>query len=136
MKLVLSHSALLFERFEHAREVEAIRRWSVRYQSVGAVALRRRNVRSHREAFDNSDHVGLEIHNYRWRLGLARGESKYDDLEKAACGGSSYHACEQSPHLSFHRPPVLICPSISASARKLLKSRDIVAAASFRSPRM
>lgn len=22
------------------------------------------------------------IHNYRWRLGLAQGESKYDDLEK------------------------------------------------------
>ena len=22
------------------------------------------------------------IHNYRWRLGLAEGESKYDDLEK------------------------------------------------------
>jgi hypothetical protein len=22
------------------------------------------------------------IHNYRWRLGLAEGQSKYDDLEK------------------------------------------------------
>ena len=22
------------------------------------------------------------IHNYRWRLGLAKGEAKYDDLEK------------------------------------------------------
>jgi pimeloyl-ACP methyl ester carboxylesterase len=34
------------------------------------------------EAFDNPDHVAIVIHNYRWRLGLAEGESQYDDLEK------------------------------------------------------
>ncbi|MFC0399461.1 alpha/beta fold hydrolase [Paraburkholderia rhizosphaerae] len=34
------------------------------------------------KAFDNPDHVAVVIHNYRWRLGLAQGESKYDDLEK------------------------------------------------------
>jgi len=33
-------------------------------------------------AFDNPDHVGIVVHNYRWRLGLAEGEAKYDDLEK------------------------------------------------------
>jgi pimeloyl-ACP methyl ester carboxylesterase len=33
-------------------------------------------------AFDNPDHVDIVIHNYRWRLGLAQGEPKYDDLEK------------------------------------------------------
>jgi pimeloyl-ACP methyl ester carboxylesterase len=33
-------------------------------------------------AFDNPDHVAVVIHNYRWRLGLAPGETKYDDLEK------------------------------------------------------
>jgi pimeloyl-ACP methyl ester carboxylesterase len=33
-------------------------------------------------AFDNSDHVAIVIHNYRWRLDLAEGEQKYDDLEK------------------------------------------------------
>ena len=33
-------------------------------------------------AFDNPDHVAITIHNYRWRLGLAEGEAKYDDLEK------------------------------------------------------
>jgi pimeloyl-ACP methyl ester carboxylesterase len=32
-------------------------------------------------AFDNPDHVAVTIHNYRWRLGLAQGETKYDDLE-------------------------------------------------------
>ena len=33
-------------------------------------------------AFDNPDHVSIVIHNYRWRLGLAEGEKKYDDFEK------------------------------------------------------
>jgi pimeloyl-ACP methyl ester carboxylesterase len=33
-------------------------------------------------SFDNPDHVAIVIHNYRWRLGLAHGEAKYDDLEK------------------------------------------------------
>jgi pimeloyl-ACP methyl ester carboxylesterase len=33
-------------------------------------------------SFDNADHVAIVIHNYRWRLGLAAGEAKYDDLEK------------------------------------------------------
>src|SRR5690349_3793530 len=33
------------------------------------------------KAFDNPDHVAIVIHNYRWRLGLAEGEPKYDDLE-------------------------------------------------------
>ena len=33
-------------------------------------------------AFDNPDHVDIVVHNYRWRLGLAAGEPKFDDLEK------------------------------------------------------
>jgi pimeloyl-ACP methyl ester carboxylesterase len=33
-------------------------------------------------AFDNPDHVAITIHNYRWRIGLAEGERKYDALEK------------------------------------------------------
>jgi pimeloyl-ACP methyl ester carboxylesterase len=33
-------------------------------------------------AFDNSDHVAVVIHNYRWRLGLAEGEPQFDDLER------------------------------------------------------
>lgn len=33
-------------------------------------------------SFNNPDHVGIVIHNYRWRLGLAEGESKYDEIEK------------------------------------------------------
>jgi pimeloyl-ACP methyl ester carboxylesterase len=38
-------------------------------------------------AFDNPDHVDIVIHNYRWRLGLTEGESKYDDLEKRLAEG-------------------------------------------------
>ncbi len=33
-------------------------------------------------AFNNPDHVSIVIHNYRWRLDLAEGESKYDEIEK------------------------------------------------------
>ncbi len=40
-------------------------------------------------AFDNSDHVDIVIHNYRWRLGLAEGEAKYDALEKRLAEGPS-----------------------------------------------
>jgi pimeloyl-ACP methyl ester carboxylesterase len=38
-------------------------------------------------AFDNPDHVSIVIHNYRWRLGLAEGEPKYDDLERRLAQG-------------------------------------------------
>ncbi|MBP0590874.1 alpha/beta hydrolase [Paraburkholderia sp. LEh10] len=33
-------------------------------------------------AFTNPDHVDITIHNYRWRLGLAQGEAKYEPLEQ------------------------------------------------------
>jgi pimeloyl-ACP methyl ester carboxylesterase len=33
-------------------------------------------------AFENPDHVDVVVHNYRWRLGLADGERKYDVLEE------------------------------------------------------
>jgi pimeloyl-ACP methyl ester carboxylesterase len=33
-------------------------------------------------SFDNPDHVGIVVHNYRWRLGLAEGEPKYAELDK------------------------------------------------------
>jgi pimeloyl-ACP methyl ester carboxylesterase len=33
-------------------------------------------------SFENADHVDIVIHNYRWRLGLAEGEAKLDDIEK------------------------------------------------------
>jgi len=33
-------------------------------------------------AFDNPDHVDIVVHNYRWRIGLAEGEKRYDDIEQ------------------------------------------------------
>lgn len=39
------------------------------------------------KSFVNPDHVDIVIHNYRWRLGLAQGEAKYDDLEAKLAAG-------------------------------------------------
>lgn len=38
-------------------------------------------------AFDNPDHVAIVINNYRWRLDLAEGEQKFDELEKRLATG-------------------------------------------------
>ena len=38
-------------------------------------------------SLDNPDHVSIVIHNYRWRLDLAQGEPRYDDLEKRLAAG-------------------------------------------------
>ena len=38
-------------------------------------------------ALDNPDHVAIVIHNYRWRLGLAEGEARYDALEMRLAEG-------------------------------------------------
>jgi len=38
-------------------------------------------------SFNNPDYVAIVIHDYRWRLDLAKGESKYDDLEHRLAEG-------------------------------------------------
>ena len=38
-------------------------------------------------SFDNPDHDEIVIHNYRWRLGLAPGEQRYDELERQLAEG-------------------------------------------------
>src|SRR5262249_12295008 len=50
--------------------------WYLYYFSTerGRVGYRERS-------FDNPDHVDIVIHNYRWRLGVADGERRYDELE-------------------------------------------------------
>jgi pimeloyl-ACP methyl ester carboxylesterase len=40
-------------------------------------------------SFDNPDHVAIVIHNYRWRLGLADGEPKYDQFEARLAQGDA-----------------------------------------------
>jgi pimeloyl-ACP methyl ester carboxylesterase len=38
-------------------------------------------------SFDNPDHVAIVIHNYRWRLSLAKGDPQYDELERKLFAG-------------------------------------------------
>ena len=38
-------------------------------------------------SFENPDHVGIVIHNYRWRLALAEGEPQYTELDKRLAQG-------------------------------------------------
>jgi pimeloyl-ACP methyl ester carboxylesterase len=38
-------------------------------------------------SLDSPDHVAIVIHNYRWRLALAEGDPKLDELEKRLAGG-------------------------------------------------
>ncbi|KWO74535.1 alpha/beta fold hydrolase [Burkholderia ubonensis] len=38
-------------------------------------------------SFRNPDHVAVVIHNYRWRLGLAKGDAQYDDIERRLAAG-------------------------------------------------
>lgn len=38
-------------------------------------------------AFNNPDHVAIVIHDYRWRIAIAKGESKYDGLEAKLAAG-------------------------------------------------
>jgi pimeloyl-ACP methyl ester carboxylesterase len=39
------------------------------------------------KSLDNPDHVAITIHNYRWRLDLAQGEERFDDLERRLAQG-------------------------------------------------
>ena len=54
-------------------------------------------------AFDNPDHVAVVIHNYRWRLGLVEGESKYDDSEKRLACLNVSPACRRAASIGRTR---------------------------------
>ena len=62
------------------------------------------------------DHVAIVIHNYRWRLGLAQGEPRYDDLEKRLAAGSRSSPCP--PSRSKAMPMARRIPTPSAYAKK------------------
>ena len=59
-------------------------------------------------SFDNPDHVSIVIHNYRWRLGLAQGESQYDELEQRLAKGPVITVptitLEGDANAAFHPP--------------------------------
>jgi pimeloyl-ACP methyl ester carboxylesterase len=40
-------------------------------------------------AFDNPDHVAIVVHNYRWRIGLVDGESRFDSVEQRLAAAPS-----------------------------------------------
>ncbi len=40
-------------------------------------------------SFDNPDHTSIVIHNYRWRMGIALGEPKYDEYEQKLASAPS-----------------------------------------------
>ncbi|NKK73295.1 alpha/beta fold hydrolase [Rhizobium leguminosarum bv. viciae] len=42
-------------------------------------------------AFANPDHVAIVVHNYRWRLGLAGGEKRFDELESKLAASPEIH---------------------------------------------
>jgi pimeloyl-ACP methyl ester carboxylesterase len=69
------------------REVPARLRQAGLAARVAEMDLRRRHVRSQRGVVQQPGSVAIVIHNYRWRLGLADGEPKYDDLEKRLAEG-------------------------------------------------
>ncbi len=33
-------------------------------------------------SFDNVDHVDIVIHNYRWRIGIAEGEARFEEIPR------------------------------------------------------
>src|SRR5467141_1568474 len=59
-------------------------------------------------SFDNPDHVSIVIHNYRWRLGLAEGESQYDEVEQRLAQGPAITVptitLEGDANGAFHPP--------------------------------
>jgi pimeloyl-ACP methyl ester carboxylesterase len=62
-------------------------------------------------SFDNPDHVAIVIHNYRWRLGLAEGEPRYDDVEQRLAAGPVISVptitLEGDANGAFHPVPVV-----------------------------
>jgi hypothetical protein len=62
-------------------------------------------------SLDNPDHVAIVIHNYRWRLGLADGEPRYDEMERRLA-----------------KAPVIAVPTITleGDANALVRAHDFV----------
>ncbi|HEY3782260.1 MAG TPA: alpha/beta hydrolase [Fimbriimonadaceae bacterium] len=76
------------------------------------------------KSFENPDHVAIVIHNYRWRLGLAKGESKYDALEKKIAATPTIAVptitMEGDANGAPHAPP----PSYAAKFTGMYAHRD------------
>jgi pimeloyl-ACP methyl ester carboxylesterase len=70
-------------------------------------------------AFDNPDHVAIVIHNYRWRLGLAEGEPRYDAIEQRLATGPAISVptitMEGDANGAPHPPPASYAAKFSGS---------------------
>ena len=67
------------------------------------------------QSFDNPDHVNIVIHNYRWRLGLAEGEAKYDEFETRLAEVPDHRRAD---HHAGRRRQRRAAPGPSAYAKK------------------
>jgi pimeloyl-ACP methyl ester carboxylesterase len=60
-------------------------------------------------SFNNPDHVDIVVHNYRWRLSFAKGEAKYEDLERRLAEGPKVAVptitMEGDANGALHAPP-------------------------------
>ncbi len=69
-------------------------------------------------SLENPDHVAITIHNYRWRQGLAEGEVKYLDLEKAAGCCARHHRAD---HHHGRRCQRRAAPAAERLCRQILR---------------
>jgi hypothetical protein len=72
-------------------------------------------------SFDNPDHVAVVMHNYRWRLGLADGEPRYDALEKRLAQFPNITV----PTITLEGMPITPHPDPSAYAMKFSANTPI-----------
>jgi len=56
-------------------------------------------------ASDNDDHVEIVVHNYRWRLGVADGERRFDELERRLAAAPGMRSIGASSPGSSGTPP-------------------------------
>jgi pimeloyl-ACP methyl ester carboxylesterase len=78
------------------------------------------------QAFENPDHVSIVIHNYRWRIGLAEGERRYDALEKRLAEAPVIHVptitMEGDANGAAHPPPPAYASKFAGKyAHRLIK---------------
>jgi hypothetical protein len=74
-------------------------------------------------AFNNPDHVAIVIHNYRWRLGLAKGDPRYDDLENRLAAGPVINV----PSITLDHESNGIAPPTDGSSYRSIVCRQVFA---------
>ncbi|MET9144849.1 MULTISPECIES: alpha/beta hydrolase [unclassified Streptomyces] len=73
------------------------------------------------QAFENPDYAAIVIHNYRWRLGLADGERRYDRLEKQLA--AQPYISVPTVTLDAERDPFTAAPGDGSMYRKFFTGK-------------